>query len=240
MFLPLIALFLAWIFQEQLIYPGLFRTSFKLSFQNIQTKDGDTGCYYKEGNPGTPLWIVLGGNNSLPQDYQALASKTVNSYLLINYPGFGGTVGKMKPETTAELISNCLKAVQKPNQVINFICHSIGCAVGLNFLDKNPHIVPKRLVLLAPFWKLEEVIAKKYTFVLPESVITSLINHTWDNFEHIESLHPETDVTIVHGRNDRLIDWKQGERLAKKHKNAKFTLTDDDHNSIVGKTIKFV
>jgi predicted esterase len=91
------------------------------------------------------------------------------------------------------------------------MCYSIGCAVGINYLAKTEQIINK-LVLLAPFWSLDEIVHSKYPF--PFLVIKKLLNHNWEN-EKLKYIDNNIDVTIIHGTFDKLINIDHSKRLSK-------------------------
>jgi predicted alpha/beta hydrolase family esterase len=238
----LLVLFGTWFKQESLIYPGKFRNSKIPDKPFVHLANGS---WYLERKNSKKIWIVLGGNNSMPHDFKKEALASEYSFLLVHYPGFGRKTGNTRPKTTFRLINECLKECFKriKYKEINFVCHSIGCGIGLHYIAHAKKFILKkvgRVVLLAPFWKLEEVIANKKTYILPEKMITMLIDHTWNNYEHIKLVPRNIEVIIVHGSKDSLIDYKQGKRLSNVRKGTRFIMTNDDHDTITNKIHKIV
>lgn len=225
--LVIIVLTFLWYNQEVLIYPGILRHEKHLKEPFKRLKNGS---YYKDGNTKI-LWIVLGGNNSMPHSFEIL-NKSKHSILLIKYPKFAKYYDEqINSHTLNNRINDSLKEINYKDLEINFICHSIGCAVGLNYLRFHKYIKPKKLILLAPFWKIEEVIYDCYK--IPQFLLDILLEHKWNNHENLSHLNHIDDITILHGENDPLISWKQGERLSKLRDNIKFIKTNDDHSSII-------
>jgi hypothetical protein len=132
--------------QESLIYPGLKREKIHLK----EPFDQIDNSYYKKGSTGK-LWILLGGNNSLPGDFEDYVIDKQDSFLLVTYPGYNGAELRPDPETMNKVIENCMKKLDK-NYKINFLCYSIGCAVAINYLSSvGKKTNTDKVILLAPF-----------------------------------------------------------------------------------------
>ncbi len=231
-FLVFIILLALTTYQERLIYPGIKREKqiLKEPYEDIH------GSYYKKGTTGI-LWVFFGGNNSLPIDFIDITNSFNHSFLIITYPGYNNTPSKPSPETINNLVEKCLEKILKKNKnyTINFMCYSIGCAAGINFLS-NKKLLVNKILLLAPFWSLDEIVHSKYPF--PKFIIKQLMNHNWEN-EKIKEIDPNIDVTIVHGKNDELIHFNHSERLAKLRK-CKLILTNDTHSTMRNRIIELI
>ena len=126
------------------------------------------------------------------------------------------------------------------NIKLNFICHSLGCASCLYYInnENDPNIIDRirKIILLAPFYTLKDVAISKY--FMPKSLADILIRHKWDSHKNIKSLgklSPDASLKIIHGSNDELIDISQGLSLfseAPNSINKEFIETNDSHNSI--------
>jgi predicted alpha/beta hydrolase family esterase len=223
-------------FQESLIYPGMKRPGEILKEPFEQIHDS----FYKKGSTGK-IWIFFGGNGSLPIDYinGIKLIKEDHSFLIITYPGYNGTKTKLTPGTTNALISKCIEELNNRGyqpKDINFMCYSIGCAIAINYLSDHPLLINK-LILLAPFWSLDEIVHSKYPF--PIFLIKKLINHNWEN-ERLKNVHSKIDITIIHGKQDKLIDYSHSQRLSEVTK-CKLILTEyDDHQSIYNKIPEYI
>lgn len=224
----LLLLFTLTIYQESLIYPGMKRPSqiLKKPFEQIDNS------FYKKGSTGK-IWVFFGGNGALPIDcidYMKLI-KPDHSFLIITYPGYNGVKEKLTPKSINNTIDRCIQQIKdrgyKPSD-INFMCYSLGCAIAINWLFDTKFEINK-LVLLAPFWSLDEIVNSKYPF--PKFVIKKLMNHNWEN-EKLENINQKIDVTIFHGKQDKLIDCSHSERLSKIKIGSKLIFTEDDHQSI--------
>jgi len=224
--------------QLDLLYPGRYRECTELGepWQKI------SNSYYKKGTT-KDLWVVLGGNNSVPTDYVKFTIGSDHNFILIGYPGYCLEGGKgpshPDPTNTAKEIKTSLDKFKDTNtntntNTINFVCYSIGTGVGLNFLSNHPEYQVKKVVLIAPFWSIEDIVWDKC--FIPNSIINYFLVHSWDNHANIIKLPDIIDLTLVHGKNDILITSEHSERLfelIKHRKNAKLILTeDDDHLSV--------
>jgi hypothetical protein len=249
------------LFQDSFIFVGMYRDSkylFKKPFEKIE------GSYYKQGS-SDELFVVCGGNDSLPQDYVKTALGSEHSFLLICYPNYYKNIGGIpsgtlnlnlessgiqqileefeppNPYNTYSEIHRCLrKKAYKYKNKITFLCYSIGCAIGLNYLSNSYFSkYTNKIILLAPFYSLEEVANYKYTF-LPSMFITPLLKYTWNNYEHITKIPNDIKIIIIHGKNDNFITYDHGERLSKLRENIEFIVTEDDHNSVKHQIKKIV
>jgi len=217
-------------FQEHLIYPGYYKEIIPL--KNNTIKKTINGSYYKKGNTGE-LYIFFGGNGSLPQDYEKFINDR-DSFILLNYPGFGNSEGRTNPETSTELLDKIFKKHNKYEN-INFMCYSIGCGICLHYLCNRPNIMKKtrKMYLLAPFWSLDEVANNRYVPHFPNELVLNVLTHNWENYKYIPKIKKNIDITIIHGSNDLFITCDQGLRLSKLRKGTKFITTDDSHGTIV-------
>lgn len=209
------------LFQDFLIYPGILKNCKELKHPFI--KIGNS--YFKKGT-SDQLWIIFGGNNSSPDNFHFFKNSN-NNFIIINYPSFCGSDGIMNPLNSFILIDICLKKCKNfiKNLTINFACYSMGCAVGLHYLHKK-QININKIVLLAPFYSLESVI------FLPEMISFYLLDHTWNNYEFVQSLKCNS-IIFIHGKNDNIIDYKQSIKLYNLCKiKKKIKITNDNHESI--------
>lgn len=231
-FILLISIILI-IFQEHFIYTGYHRTIIPLKppYQHLKNNS-----YYKQGT-SDELWLIFGGNGSLPQDYVILTKNTNHSYIYINYPGFGGIDGSMSPNSSLKLIDDIITLIPNKYTNINILGYSIGCAVSMHYLYKRPKFMKKinKIRLLAPFWSLDEVANNRYLPYLPNYIIKTLLSHNWENYIYIKHIDPNINLIILHGQNDIYVPYDQSKRLHELRPNTMFITTDDDHESILKK-----
>jgi predicted esterase len=219
------------VFQKKMIYPGMSRQGQILKEPFKQIYDS----YYKKGSTGK-IWLFFGGNGAIPADYidHMDLIDPDHSFLIVTYPGYNGVKKDLNPKTTNETIDNCIKEIiQKGYKYsdINFMCYSLGCAIAINWLSENK-IPINNLVLLAPFWSLDEIVYSKYPF--PPLIIKLLMDHNWEN-EKLKHIHKDINITILHGKQDKLIHYNHSERLSELRKTKLILTEDDDHQSIRNK-----
>jgi uncharacterized alpha/beta hydrolase family protein len=198
----------------------------------------------------TEIWVVIGGNGSLALDWITdighLRSEehhtSKHGHLLIEYPGYGKSKGCPSTETIFKVIQKSIYKILETHKNIklNFICHSLGCASCLYYINQetDPNILSRirEIILLAPFYTLKDVAVSKY--YIPRMFADTLIRHRWDSHKNIKSLDKlskEASLKIIHGSNDELIDISQGLLLfqeAPHSINKEFIETNDNHNSI--------
>lgn len=226
--------------QNYFIYPGLRRHLENFKDSEFSYIDGSL---YKSGTGdklnGDKLIIIIGGNGSVPTDFIPFV-KGNDHFLLVGYYGPDRDISPTS-ESISKHLGSILNLITRSSKInsVKFICHSIGCGIALDYLSKNKLSLPTEIVLLAPFCKLSEIISKESG--IPIQLIKSVLAQEWDNEEAITKLGRNTDVTLIHGRIDDLINWSNSERLSKLYKPCKLILTDDDHNSIVKNVLpKFI
>jgi pimeloyl-ACP methyl ester carboxylesterase len=170
--------------------------------------------------PPSRLWVVFPGNGSLALDWVNFLDPPPDprdGFLLIDYPGYGDCAGSPSPaaiEASAEAAFACLAqslhiqpAVLDEN--VNLLCHSIGCATGLNFAAKHPI---QRMILLAPFTSLRDMARRTVGWPL-----CWVLLHNFDNRARLRELAARTQpprVTILHGDDDQLVPVSMGRQLA--------------------------
>jgi pimeloyl-ACP methyl ester carboxylesterase len=110
------------------------------------------------------LWLVFGGNAQLALDWlwfiQRLGSDFENdSFLLFDYPGYGGSRGPNSGSTLtlesvgigAEKVIAMLHENHTSKELdIGILAHSLGCAVGLNYAAQSDFAI-NHFVLVSPF-----------------------------------------------------------------------------------------
>ncbi len=136
---------------------------------------------------------------------------------MIDYPGYGDCQGSPSPaaiQASAEAAFASLAQslhVQPGvlDQNLNLLCHSIGCATGLNFALRHP---VDSVVLLAPFTSLRDMARRTVGWPL-----CWLLLHNFENRARLRQLaarqHPPR-VLIFHGSDDQLVPISMGRELA--------------------------
>lgn len=198
--------------QQEYIYPGTL-------LSKVDAGDGYVNignAYYKEGGSGSgsgsgskQIWFLLGGNCCRPNDFSHIVSD--DSLCVVIYPGYGGTTGTPEPHSIRKTLHKCVRKIKKlgyDEKNMNFLCYSMGCAIGIDYLHLTKMSINK-LVLVAPFFSLEDVVYDKY--LVPISIIKLLLNHSWDNSRLVDTKFKK--LTIAHGFYDKLIGPRHVEKL---------------------------
>jgi len=145
-------------------------------------------------------WIFFGGNGMLALDWVTFASNLnkygkqrgrldTTGYLLLDYPGYGGSPGKISPrsvlESSVSAVQELMKTTENGTKIeINLLGHSLGSAAALQLavaLHERAIVNVTRLVLSAPFTSIPDIANE--IFGVPRNVAKGLLPHLWDN-EH--------------------------------------------------------
>jgi len=154
--------------------------------------------------------FLLGGNSSnaretAPRFIRPVADAGYDLFVA-DYPGFGKSTGSIRSE--ADLDSAVLAAYEwlrrrYPESRIVVAGYSLGSAPAA-WLACRHH--PQRLVLLAPFYSLAEIMEADYPYLPPR-----LLRYPMRN--DLELANCAIPVTLFHGSADDLIPPSASERL---------------------------
>jgi uncharacterized protein len=151
------------------------------------------------------------GNLSLALGPQALAGwqrEIGVSLLIFDYPGYGRSEGRPTEAGCYEAAEAAYDWLTRdggvpPEQVLIF-GRSLGTAVAVHLASRHLH---RALVLVSPPTSLPDVALGHFPF-LPAR---QLMRNRFDSLSRIGLCH--RPVFIVHGTNDHLVSFAQGERL---------------------------
>ena len=227
-------------FQENLIFLPTVLTQehaydMDHSFEEITIEASDgailNGLHFKVENPkGTILYFH--GNAGDLQRWGQLTEFFVDlgySVIVMDYRGYGKSTGKKSMENLyadAELWFEFAKQYYQENEIIVY-GRSLGTTFATYLASKN---LPKSLVLESPFFSIEEVAKSRFPF-LP---IKSLLHYKFPTYQFINNV--SCSITIYHGTKDKVIDYKQGERLfnsIEKENKTLLSIQDGGHNDLV-------
>ena len=128
--------------------------------------------------------------------------------MIIDYRGYGKTEDKPRSDnqmlTDASKAYNYLKENYDESQIY-IVGYSLGTGMA-SYLAKTNN--PAHLFLVAPFTNLT-AIKDQYLWMFPDF----LMKYKLDNAEHVKNL--TTPVTIVHGTDDTVVDYKYSLELKK-------------------------
>jgi pimeloyl-ACP methyl ester carboxylesterase len=193
-----------------------------------------------EGHVPARLWLLFGGNASLALDWLELTTGFPDpeaAFLLIDYPGYGKSRGRVNPASIMESAETALKTLAAQletepaalEQRLLVMGHSLGAAVALLYAEK--HRVGA-IVLISPFTSLKEMAAR---FVGP--FLAGTILHDYDSrgsLMRILNHRPIPPITIIHGGRDKVVPVEMGRELANLSARIKYEeVANGDHNYIL-------
>ncbi len=227
-------------FQENLIFlPTVLKQEHVFEMDNffeeitLETNDGAklNGLHFKvENSKGAILYFH--GNAGDLQRWGQLVEFFVEldySVIVMDYRGYGKSTGKKSMENLyadSELWYEFAKQQYHENEIIVY-GRSLGTTFATYLASRNQ---PKNLILETPFYSIEEVAKSRFPF-LP---ISSLLHYKFPTFQYINKV--SCPITIYHGTNDNVIDFKQGERLfnsIKKENKTLISVPNGGHNDLV-------
>ncbi len=193
--------------------------------------------------PLRKVWVLFPGNGSLALDWMGILKTPPNpqdGYLMIDYPGYGDCQGSPSPsaiEENAEAAFAALAASlhETPEEIgdLGALCHSLGCATGLDFAVHHP---VDRVILMAPFTSMGDMARRTVGWPL-----CLLLTHRYDNRARLAELaaraHPPA-VAIFHGEDDTVIPVAMGRELAEEQPQmiTFHEVPGADHNTVIRDT----
>ena len=216
-----------------------------LAFEDLTltTEDGIRikGWYVPfKGSESVVLWFHgnAGNMGNRVNLLQRLHEELQLNILIIDYRGYGQSEGEISEEGTAK---DALAAYDylltrrdiNPKKIFIF-GRSLGAAVAVRLAAETR---PAGLILEAPFTSIKAMTAE----TLPWLPFKGLVSIKYDSLSKIKSV--KSPLLIMHGDQDKVVPYKQGETLFKAANPPKFfyTITGADHNNsyIVGGTAYF-
>jgi len=200
------------------------------------------------------IWLMYGGNAMLALDFAqfivdliGMADLKTDAFLLMDFPGYGGSTLVTNEKNTLEGSMSALKAVEDKlgkKLELNVMGHSLGCAAVLKTASQLP---TSRIILSAPFISVVDMTFAIFPFLewLSRPVVGTLITHKWDNIKALtEALDhiagpPNGRVDVVHDYGDFIVPFSHGEALVEHGKQLGkcpvelHTIYKSDHNSIL-------
>lgn len=145
-------------------------------------------------------------------------------YFVFDYRGFGRSEGKPNPQGVikdgdAAILWAQQKMQQRSIKNLIFFCQSLGGAICLRTLAKNPVVTPQALVIDSSFSSYRSVARS----VAQSTWLLWLLQPiAWLIVDNSEAPHDDlpfikaNKILIIHGDNDRVIAKKHGDRLFKR------------------------
>ncbi len=199
----------------------------------VEAKDGlNLRGWYIAAQNDNPTIVFFHGNasNHLNSLYKMMPFIDEGyGFLSVGYRGYGGNEGKPSEQgfyadSRAFINDIKLRGVTEDNIIL--YGQSIGTGVAVQMAVEYPQA--KALILESPYTSLVDVAAEKYFFV-PTAL---LLKDKFDSQAKIGGINIPT--LIIHGKEDRLIPFKFGQRLFDKANEPKklFPLIGIGHNDI--------
>ncbi len=186
------------------------------------------------------LWLLAGGNAALALDWLEMLEGFPDpgaGFLLLDYPGYGRSQGRVGPEAILESTEAALAALAAGFAVetrelagrLQVMGHSLGAAAVLLYAGR--HRV-QRVVLVSPFTSLKDMAALLVGWPLNRTLL-----HDYDNRARLREIiarDPQVPITIIHGDHDKIIPVRMGQELAALSPLIKYReIPNGDHNYIL-------
>ena len=173
----------------------------------------------------SPAAVFAHGNaelitNGLP-DARSLAGLGV-SVLLVEYPGYGGSDGRASRQSIGEVFLTAYDWLAARPDVNEEDIIGVGRSLGTGIITDLARHRPLRALVLQSAYTSTATFAKRY--LLPGF----LVRDRFDNLEVLEEY--SGPVLLIHGRQDPVIPYSHGERLAAASESTELISLDCGHN----------
>ncbi len=197
-----------------LSFPTSYNTPEKVNlpqFQEVKVKtdDGlDLIAWYAPGKPGKPAVIFCHGNQANVSTYAFANKKYIDEgypIYYVEYRGFGINPGKWSEKGfQKDVIAGWNFLKEKGHDKIILHGFSLGCAIAV---DAATVLKPDALILEAPF------LSMKHMFQIRPYVLlgSTLLKYPMRSDKKIDKV--ESPTLIIHGTDDMLIPFNNGEKL---------------------------
>lgn len=240
----ILACILLYFNQEAILFhPKKLAVSHRLSFSSpfeeliFKTTDNNqlNGVLFHQDSVKQPLIFFLHGNTGNIENMEGISSFYLRQgydFFAFDYRGFGKSEGTITGEAQ---FYNDARIVYKeiikryPEKEITIIGYSVGTATAAMLASENH---PRQLVLMAPYYSMEDMAEYKYPFVP-----SFLVSYKFETFRFLK--HVNTPVYIFHGKNDGTIPFRASKQLAGllKPEDRFIPLSDIGHNDLESHTV---
>lgn len=190
----------------------------KLNVVMFEADSAKGAVVYFHGNTGNIITFAKYAEVFLKHHYNVL---------MMDYPGFGKSTG---PNTERDLYNDALVTYQLarsyfPADSIILYGKSLGTAMASEVATKQPC---KMLILECPLYNFD-LLAKRYFRIYP---VSSMLHYHFPVYKFIQKTM--APIVIFHGKKDRVIPYRQAEKLRPFLKNGDefFTLPNGHHNDL--------
>lgn len=219
----IVILGMLYFFQEKLIFrssvlPQNHVYTFKSDFEELFLRADDgallNGLHFKQKNPKGVI-LYCHGNAGALDNWGHWAEELSNRYqydvVIWDYRGYGKSTGKRRQSLMLEdgLLFYDYGKMQFPEEEIIVFGRSLGGFFATHITMKTS---PVKLILESTPTSLLEIATKEYPF-LPSR---QLLKFRFQNDENILKINIPT--YIIHGTDDMLVPYENGEQLFKRSK----------------------
>lgn len=169
--------------------------------------------------------VIFGHGNGEVIDYWVTALNGFRQrgigVLLVEYPGYGRSTGSPSEAAIRGAMDAAYDRIATDSRVDRTRIFGFGQSLGggaICLLAKDRFL---RAIILQSTFPSLDIFAGKYW--APAFLLR-------DHFNNVSSVaHFRGPVLVIHGRDDQLIPWKEGQRLAAASENSTFRLYDCGH-----------
>lgn len=226
------------LFQEKLIFqPKKLDLNFHFNFNeqfeeiNIKSYDGISinGLLFKTDNSKGLIFFLHGNARAIDSWGNSVKTYVDLGYdvFMMDYRGFGKSEGNINSEEQihkdVKIVYESLKKRYSEKNII-VMGYSIGTGLAAKLASQNN---PKLLILLAPYFNLEDLLRHKIP-VIPNFIL----KYKLETNNYIQACH--MPIFIFHGNRDNVIYYKSSIKLKEFSKNVtKLVILDDqEHKGI--------
>ncbi len=229
------------LFQRSLLYfpdssrPDIMSSSVSdMEVVTLHTADGIAlNAWYKDAAEHHPTLVLFHGNGGhigYRDDKMRYLLDQGYGMLAFDYRGYGGNAGKPSKDgllKDAEASVTFLTNRGISLEDIIFYGESLGVGIAVETAVKHP---PRAFILESPYTKISDVAASSYWFF---PFARYAILDDYNAIDHIGTL--SAPILMLHGRQDKIIPLKFGQKLFDKANEPKTLWISDDagHNNLM-------
>ncbi|MBK5212447.1 MAG: alpha/beta hydrolase [Flavobacteriaceae bacterium] len=216
-----------YLFQEKMIFlpeslPQDYSYSFPENFEeiNLKTNDGAVlnALHFKVENPKGVILYFHGNAGELSR-WGIVVQKFIEmqyDVLVMDYRTYGKSTGKLSQKSLyndAQLFYDFLLKNYREDEIVVY-GRSLGTTFATYVATKNH---PKRLILEAPFYSLDEVASERF----PIYPMSWFLKYHFPTNQYLKEV--SCPITIFHGTDDTTVNYKNSEKLSKIKTKGKLT-----------------
>ncbi len=208
----------------------------------LDTDQGKVEMWFISGKNATPaspsptVFFAHGNGELIDYSPEELYHYTQNgiNIILCEYRGYGRSAGSPSQKRIIKDFTACYDlTIKRPNvdpQRVFYHGRSLGGGV---LCDLAKHREPRLIILQSTFTSVPDL-AKHFFFFSPRFLI-------FDQFDNTAFLTTfDKPVLIAHGKHDKIIPFKHGQKLHALTPNSRFLEFNSDHNDFPVMSRKFI